>query len=92
MQGADARYYLLQGDDGLELFEASPDGSGAIITNQWNDANGTHFYAWVTNSGWEYVIPGPGQPGTRYVYTSGTSDAHPNGTWIGQCPMSPSAP
>lgn len=84
------RYFLLQGANGTELFEQSADGSGAIIDNQWSGADGTHYYTWVTSSGWEFVIPGAGQPGTRYVYAgTGTTDARPNGSWTAQCPMIP---
>jgi hypothetical protein len=88
MQGT-LRYYLLQGEDGLELFEQDASGGGAIITNQWQDTDGTHFYTWVTSNGWEYVIPAPGQPATRRVYASGTTDARPNGTFGAVCPMFP---
>jgi hypothetical protein len=83
------RYFLMQGHDGLELFEQSSDGSGSITTNQWKGDDGTHFYTWVQSSGWEFIIPAAGQPGVRRVYTSGTSDGRPNGTYVAACPLVP---
>jgi hypothetical protein len=84
------RYFLFQGKEGLELFEQSADGSGSIITNQWAGSDGTHFYSWVTSNGWEFIIPGAGQPGVRRVYVgTGTTDSHPNGAWSVKCDLVP---
>ncbi len=90
VMGPDATYVLTQGASGLELFERSADGSGAMIENQWSEADGTHFYTWVMSNGWEFIIPGPGQPGVRRVYAgTGTTDARPNGTWTAICDLTP---
>jgi hypothetical protein len=86
---ADTRYLLLRGEGGDELFERSGDGSGAIITNRWSDAAGTHFYAWVKSSGWEYIVSQPGQPAVRRVYTSGTENNRPRGAPSAECAMLP---
>ncbi len=73
-------YYLFRRDTGLELFERSSDGSGAVITNQWADANGTHFYTWVQSNGWEYTVAGPGLPIVRTVYAGTRSEAASDGS------------
>ncbi len=73
-------YHLLEGASGPELFERSADGSGAIIENRWQDADGLHFYAWVTSNGWEYVLPGPGAQGIRRVYINASAQQQTDGT------------
>jgi hypothetical protein len=84
---AGIRYFLMKGPAGEELFEQSSDGSGAIITNRWNDTEGTHFYAWVKSSGWEYILSGPGQPGRRLVYVNGSENERPRGEPMAECAM-----
>jgi hypothetical protein len=87
------RYFLLQGAEGLELFEQSADGSGVITNNQWKASDGTHFYVWRHSDGWEFVIPGAGQPGSRLAYFgTGTSDGRPNGPYLSKCPLLPVTP
>ncbi len=83
------RYFLLESAAGTELFEQTAEGSGSVIENQWRDSFGTHYYVWVGSKGWEFVIPGPGQPGLRRVYTTGTTDGRPSGSWVAQCQMVP---
>lgn len=92
---ANTRYYLLSGQTGPELFERSADGSGAVITNRWQAQDGMHFFAWVQSSGWEYVLPQPGAPGVRYVYSGmrvvrAPDGSHrPEGPRIATCPLVP---
>jgi hypothetical protein len=86
---AGTHYLLLKSAVGTELFEQGADGSGSIIENQWNDSAGTHYYTWVQEKGWEFIIPGPGQPGLRRVYITGTTQGRPSGIWVAQCPMVP---
>lgn len=68
-------YFLVDGG----LFERSPDGSGTLIQNRWQEADGDHYFAWVQSSGWEYVIPKSGAP-TRIVYTGLATGPGPQGT------------
>ena len=73
-------YHLLPAASGPELFERSSDGSGAIVENRWQAEDGLHFYAWVAQSSWEYILPGPGQNGVRKVYIGATRQTAPDGT------------
>lgn len=84
---AGIRYFLMNGPAGDELFEQSSDGSGAIVTNRWNDIDGAHFYTWVQSNGWEYIVSGPGQPARRLIYTSGTENERPRGAPMAECTL-----
>jgi hypothetical protein len=73
--GPNATYYLAAGKKGgLALFEIDGTGSGAEISNHWQDDQGHHFVTYVANShGWHYVIPDePGKPGQRLVHPAGS--------------------
>ena len=84
-------YYFLKSVAGTQFFEQAADGSGVIVENQWRDSAGTHYYAWTEaeSKGWEFIIPGPGQPGLRRSYATGTTDGRPNGSWVAECTMVP---
>ncbi|MFO0709498.1 MAG: tetratricopeptide repeat protein [Sandaracinus sp.] len=60
-----ATYHLLPGVDGVALLERSVDGS-VLITNRWQDATATHFFAWGAGLGWEYTLPSDGSPAERF--------------------------
>lgn len=90
---AGIQFQLVQDASGVGIFERSADGSGAVITNHWGDANADHYFGWVQSSGWEYVIPRTTayQP-VRIVYV-GVSLAkegevtRPASAPAGTCPM-----
>ena len=65
------------------------DGGGVVATNKWTEADGDHYFTWVTTptglfgtssktDGWEYVIPAQG-PGTRRVYNELRTAKGPDG-------------
>jgi hypothetical protein len=65
------RIDVVQEGAGLGLFEHVPGGAGAVFTNQWSDAKGDHYFAWVKSSGWEYVIAkDPAGQSMRLVYVN----------------------
>ncbi len=67
---AGLKFQVAQEGPEAGVFEKSPDGSGAMITNRWSDEVGDHYFGWVQASGWEYVFPRtPGQQPARVVYT-----------------------
>jgi hypothetical protein len=70
--GPDVVYQLVQDEQGTGIFERSPDGTGAVITNHWTDDKGDHYFGWVQNNGWEYVIPPEpaGKTAMRIAYSS----------------------
>lgn len=85
-------YFLLQGEQGQELFERPAQGRGSIVTNTWTDAQGTHFYQWVGRRGWDVIITAPGQPAIRNIYLStGSPDGRPDGQIDVTCPLTPAA-
>src|SRR5688572_28561119 len=43
-QAPETTYHLVPKDGKTALFERSPDGSGALITNQWNAEDGAHYF------------------------------------------------
>jgi hypothetical protein len=75
-----ARYYLLNGQGGPELFERSNDGTGAVITNRWQDERGMHFFTWVGGTGWEYLLGADGSA-IRLVYQGFNGQTFPDGTY-----------
>jgi hypothetical protein len=67
--GPPVTFQLVQEGPITGIFERSPDGSGAVITNHWSDDKGDHYFGWVQSTGWEYVMPkDPAAPATRLVY------------------------
>jgi hypothetical protein len=68
---ADITFLLVEDAGGPGVFERSPDGTGAVITNRWSEADGEHYFGWVQANGWEYIVPSdPSRKPTRVVYTS----------------------
>jgi hypothetical protein len=68
---SDIMFQLVQDGPQLAIFERSRDGSGAVITNTWADAQSDHYFGWVQRQGWEYVIPRvPGVQPMRLVYVN----------------------
>jgi hypothetical protein len=60
-------YHLVTEGQTTQLFERSPNGTGSLIDNQWSADDGRHYYSWVKDTGWEFVVP-DGKPPTRIVY------------------------
>lgn len=73
-------YQLVRTENGLAVFEKSPDGSGALYETHWKDSDGDHFAAWVylpgggsSRHGYEFVVPSDRtKEALRYVYPWGT--------------------
>ncbi len=70
MPGADGVLYQLVDDvSGPALLERTSDGGGALITNQWKDETGQHFFVRVLRQGWQYSFPSaPAAQPMRLVY------------------------
>jgi len=79
-QAPEATYHLVPKDGRMALFERSPDGSGALITNQWSAADGVHYFTWVQSNGWEYVIKDGAPTAQRIAYINVQNSQAPDGT------------
>jgi hypothetical protein len=79
-QQPDATYYVLQQDGGPELLERSPNGQGVLISNRWEDAQGTHYFAWGVGLGWEFTLPHDGSPAVRLGHRRPGSSEEADGT------------
>ena len=95
VNGPDVVFEVVQDASGPALFERSPNGSGAVITNYWSDDKADHYFGWVLSNGWEYVISkDPAVPSTRLVYTGVQLSevggvTKPTSSAAGSCPLVP---
>ena len=90
-------YWLIKDGAKLAMFEREAPGKGAIIENQWEEDDGTHFFVWVRGShGWEYVVPHDrSQDGVRLVYPKGSykrdkdaqGNVRPRGNPVAKCAL-----
>lgn len=64
------KYFLIETEKGLAIFEQSGDGSGALFETHWIDDQGDHFAGWIaTSHGYEFVIPSDRtKEGKKFVY------------------------
>ena len=76
------KYFLIETDGVLSIFERSEDGSGSLLQTRWQDDQGDHFAAWVSppfiskrlQSGpaYEFVVPfDRSKEAKRFVYQKG---------------------
>lgn len=79
-QSPEATYYVMDGERGPELLERAANGQGVLIANRWEDASGTHFFAWGAGLGWEFTLPYDGSPATRLGHSHPSSSEESDGT------------
>lgn len=95
LKGPDAKYLVVDDGESKGLFEKSPDGTGAVITNHWSASDGDHYFGWVQSSGWEYIIPkSPEANGTRVIYVGLETQkdgeiTKPTSKPVGRCDLVP---
>ncbi|MFO0571482.1 MAG: hypothetical protein U0263_37980 [Polyangiaceae bacterium] len=99
LQGTtEAEYWLIREKEGTALAEMDRTGKGTVITNAWPEADGDHYFAWVQQSGWEYVIPRErDKNATRIVYSNLSTGkvggvTKPTSSPNAKCVMKPMSP
>lgn len=64
-----ATYQIVADGPTRRLFEHAADGTGAVVDNTWDAEDGEHYFAWVSRTGWEFVV-GKDKPPIRLVYAN----------------------
>jgi len=50
------KYFLIETNGVLSIFERSEDGSGSLLQTRWQDDQGDHFAAWVSPPLYSYKV------------------------------------
>ena len=75
-----ATYYVLPTPSGPELLERDPSGPGVLVSNRWQDAEGTHYFAWGAGFGWEFLLAAGTRQGVRLLHERPSSRVESDGT------------